>query len=382
MLLLLGHPQAVGHLDDVDAVDEGFVVLVGLEGLPLGLVRVGQDHARERDRADVLGADIVALLRRGEQGVQHLDRRLEHLDEFEDALVRPVEAARVGVGVGIVLRERLELADVDLADERGDVLVVLVAGLGLGDADLAQARGPDLDDLELRDVAAELVEALQGPGAHQAGEAAPRDAVALLELGAHRLGIEQAERALEDRADLVAGLQHVDRVGLHQRLEALGEGGLAAADGAEQVEDLLALLEPLRRVAEERDDALDRLLHAVEFGEGGVDPDRPVHEDAAEARILRRVHEFRLADRLEDALGGGGVHQRIVAAGLEIFGEAHLRIATRLVATGEALEQVVRRRHRLSDPLTTATASSCLALDATDRPSFVAARSTHEISGV
>ena len=45
-LLLFGDPQAVRHLDDVDAVDEGFVVLVVLEGLPLRLVGVGQDDAR------------------------------------------------------------------------------------------------------------------------------------------------------------------------------------------------------------------------------------------------------------------------------------------------------------------------------------------------
>ena len=91
--------------------------------------------------ADILGADIVAFLRRGEQRMQHLDRRLEHLDEFEHALVGAVEAAGIGVGVGIVLREKLQLADVDLADERGDVLVVLVAGLRLGNRDLAQPRG-------------------------------------------------------------------------------------------------------------------------------------------------------------------------------------------------------------------------------------------------
>ena len=66
-LLLFGDAQAVGHLDDVDAVDEGFVVLVALEGLPFRLVGMGQDDAGEGDGADVLGADVVALLRRGQQ---------------------------------------------------------------------------------------------------------------------------------------------------------------------------------------------------------------------------------------------------------------------------------------------------------------------------
>ncbi len=98
-LLLFGDPQAVRHLDDVDAVDEGFVVAVVLEGLPLRLVGVGQDDALERDGADVLGADVVAFLRRGQQRVQHLDRRLEHLDELEQSLVGAIEAAGIAVGV-------------------------------------------------------------------------------------------------------------------------------------------------------------------------------------------------------------------------------------------------------------------------------------------
>jgi hypothetical protein len=64
--------------------------------------------------------------------VQHLDRRLEHLHELQQALVGQAQAAAVAVGVGVVLRVGLELADVDLADQRADVLVVLVARLGLG----------------------------------------------------------------------------------------------------------------------------------------------------------------------------------------------------------------------------------------------------------
>ena len=115
-------------------------------------------------RAEVLGAGVIAFLGRGQQRVQHLDRRLEHLDEFEQPLGRAVEAAGIAVGVRIVLREMLELADVDLADQRGDVLVVLVARLGLGDADLAQLRRIELDDREPRDVAVELVQPLDRPG--------------------------------------------------------------------------------------------------------------------------------------------------------------------------------------------------------------------------
>jgi len=70
--------------------------------------------------------------------MQHLDRRLEHLDEFEDALIGAIETPGIAVGVGIVLRVGLELADVDLADQRRDILVVLVARLGFRDRDLPQ----------------------------------------------------------------------------------------------------------------------------------------------------------------------------------------------------------------------------------------------------
>ena len=111
-----------------------------LKALPFRLVGVGEHGAGERDCADVFRADVIAFLRRREQRMQHLDRRLEHLHEFEQALIGAVQAAGIGIGVRVRLRMRLELADVHLADERGDVLIILVAGLGLGDGDLAQTR--------------------------------------------------------------------------------------------------------------------------------------------------------------------------------------------------------------------------------------------------
>ena len=69
--------------------------------------------------------------------MQDLDGRLEHLDEFEQALRRPVQSAAVGIGVRIGLAEIFQLPDVDLADQGRDILIVLIARLGLGDADLA-----------------------------------------------------------------------------------------------------------------------------------------------------------------------------------------------------------------------------------------------------
>lgn len=48
-LHLIGNPQAVRHLDDVDPIDEGLVVLVVAEGVPFRLVGVSQQDAGERD---------------------------------------------------------------------------------------------------------------------------------------------------------------------------------------------------------------------------------------------------------------------------------------------------------------------------------------------
>jgi hypothetical protein len=63
---------------------------------------MGEDHALA-DRRKPFGALEIALLRRGQQRVQHLDGCLEHLDELEQPLVGEAQAARVAVGVGIVL---------------------------------------------------------------------------------------------------------------------------------------------------------------------------------------------------------------------------------------------------------------------------------------
>jgi hypothetical protein len=148
----------------------------------------------------------------------------------------------------------------------------------------------------LRDVATEGLEALVAPRAHQPGETTARNAVLLFEHRAKRFRIEQAERTFEHGAEFIAGLQHVDRVNFHQRLEAFGKRGLAAADGTEEIEDLLALFEPLGRMAEETDDALNGVFHAVEAGEGRIEPHRAIQKDTAKAWVLGRVDHLRLAD--------------------------------------------------------------------------------------
>ncbi|MCY1426673.1 hypothetical protein D9M71_424970 [compost metagenome] len=195
----VGDAQAVGHLDDVDPVDEGLVVLVVTEAVPFRFVGVGQDDAVERQSAQSLGAVVVAFLGGGQQRVQDLDRRLEHLDEFHQALVGPAQGARVAVGIGVVLREFLQLADIHLAHQRGDVLVVLVARLGLGDGDLVEDRRIQFHHAEFADVPAQFVQTLGGPGRHHGTQVATRDAVLLLEDGAVFIGIEQPQGRFEHR---------------------------------------------------------------------------------------------------------------------------------------------------------------------------------------
>ena len=300
-----------------------------------------EDDALEGNGADVLGTYVVAFLRRREQRVQHLDRRLEHLDELEDALGRAVEAAGIGIRVGIGLAEEFELADVNLADKRGNVLRVLVAGLGLGDADLADARGMEAYHREFRNVAPEFIEPLHRPGRGKTGEAALRDAVLALDLIGHAQRVEHAERALEDRADLFAGLQRVNRQTLHQELQPFGQGRLAAADGTQQVEHLLPLFEALRSMAEVADDPLDRLLHAVEIGEVWIDPDGPVHEDAAKTRIVARIDDFGLADRGQHPFGRARIGHRLARAAFEIVLDGHLRLFLAVVQLRKETEYAV-----------------------------------------
>ena len=147
--------------------------------------------------------------------MQHLDRRLEHLDEFHKTLRRAVQAAGIRIGIGIVLAEKLELANIDLADETRNILVVFVPRFGLGDADLLQPRRLQAHNRKLGDISAKLLQSFHGPGRDRAGQPSYRDSVALLEFGPERYRIDQAERTFEDGADLVARFQDIDRLLLH-----------------------------------------------------------------------------------------------------------------------------------------------------------------------
>ena len=83
----------------------------------------------------------------------------------------------------------------------------------------------------------------------------------------------------------------------HQRFEPFGQRGFAAADRSEQIEDLLALFETLRRVPEETDDALDGFFHAVKAGEGRIGAHGAVQKNTAKAGVLGRVNHHGFADR-------------------------------------------------------------------------------------
>ena len=269
----------------------------------------------------------------------------EHFDEFENALVGAIEAAGEAVGVRVVLAEHLEFANVHLADECRNILVVVVARFGLGDGRLLAPRGIEFDDAEAFEVAVPFFQPLERPGAGNAGENAPGNAVFFLQHAGHGLGFEQAERTLEDRADLGTGLEHIDRFLLHQRLQTLTQRGLAAADRAEQVEDLFALLQALGGVAKEADDAFDRLFHAVEFGKSRIDAYGAVKEDTAKAGIARGIDEFSLADGAQHSFSGARVAAWVVAAGNEIIRQAHLCLATLVAQSGMKGKYIICLRH-------------------------------------
>ncbi len=271
--------------------------------------------------------------------MQHLDRRLEHLDEFENALVGTVQAAGIGVGIGIVLGKGLQLANVDLAGKGGDVLIVLVARLCFRNRDLAQPRGLDLGDAESGDIATESFEPFVTPGTHQSVEPAARNAVLFFDHRPQRFRIEQTQGTFEHRTKFVAGLQHIDGHNFHQRLQPLCKRRFSAAHRPEQIENLLALFQALRGMPEESDDPLDGFFHAVESDEGRIGAHGPVQKNTAKASILGRVDHLRFTDRSEQPLCRVGISYRIASTRFQIFGHRHVGFASSFEGPGESIEQ-------------------------------------------
>ncbi len=335
---LFGDPQAVGHLDDVDPVEEGLVVAIVAERLPLALVGVGQHDAIEGNRAHALGGVVVAFLSGSQQRVQHLDRCLEHLDELHQALVGSTQATGETVGVRIILGVELKLADVHLTHQRRDILVVLVTRLGLGDGDLIEPRGIQPHHPELGDVTTGLLESLGGPGRHHTAQVATGNAVLLLEQLTVFFRREQAKRRLVHRRPLDGIERHL----FHQQLEPLGQRRLAATHRPQQVENLLLLLEALGGVAEVGHDLLDGLLHAMEFTERRVAAYHLVGKDPRQPRVLGGVDHLGFTDGLQHALWRTGVDGRVLTAEFQIFLQGHFF----LLDASEAVLHMVEDAHR------------------------------------
>ena len=174
-------------------------MLVVAEGLPLGFIGVGQDHAVKRHRTHAFSGVVVTFLGGGQQRMQHLDWCLEHLYKLHQPLVGLAQAAAEAVGIRVILGIVFQHADVDLAHQRGDILVVVVARLGLGYGNLVQYRRVTFHHPELTDVATKLVQAFDRPGRHDVFQVAAGNAVFLFQNRAILGRVEQAQRAFVHR---------------------------------------------------------------------------------------------------------------------------------------------------------------------------------------
>jgi hypothetical protein len=249
--------------------------------------------------------------------MEHLDLRFEHFDELEQPLRRQAQTPGVAIGIRIILAQLGELAHVHLADERTNVLSVLVAWFGLGDRDLIEHRGENSLDSKAGEVAVIGVHAFLRPWTGEAGDVPAADPVLSFHARAKFRGVEQAEGGLEQRTALarVAVDQNVNRIVLHQTLERDGQGALGAADGPEKIEDLFAFLEALGRMPIKGNDLIDdAAFHAVELGERIVVLQRAIAVQAQQPRIGFGLHEARLADGLDNALRGERIRHRFIAA--------------------------------------------------------------------
>ena len=224
----------------------------------------------------MFGAVVVSFLGGGEQWVQHLDRCLEHFHELEQALVGPAQPPGKGVGVRIILGEVFQLANVYLAHQGGNILVVFIAGFGFGHRDLVENGGVAFYHAKLTQVAAEFMQTLDRPGRHDGADITAGNAVFLFEDGAIFFRVEQGQGGVVYRR----ALEGIEGHFLHQRLELFGQGGFAATHRPKQIENLFLFFQTLGGVAVITDDVFDDFFEAVELVEGGVAADNLVGENA------------------------------------------------------------------------------------------------------
>ncbi len=230
---LFGDPQAVRHFDDVNTVKEGLVVFVVTESDPLRFVGVRQNNTVERQGRDPFGTVVVTFLGGGQQRMQHLDRRFEHLDELHNPLVGAAQRTGITVRVRIVLRVVFQFTDIHFTHQRRDILVVLVTRFGFSDRDLFQNRRPGFHHAEFGNVAAKLMQAFRRPRRHDGAEIATGNTVLFIQDLRIFLRVEQTQRMVVDRAAFAVGAQHVNRHALHQRFQPFSQGGFTAADGTQ-----------------------------------------------------------------------------------------------------------------------------------------------------
>ena len=148
--------------------------------------------------------------------------------------------------------------------------------------------------------------------------------------------VEQAERRLVHRRALDGIEGHV----FHQLLEALGDGALATAHRAQQIQDLLLLLQPLRGMPEVRHHLFDGVLHAIELLEGRIELDHLVGEDAREAGVVACVDQLGIADGPEHAFGSGGVGEWVALAEIQILLQRDDLFSRAVVTGGKVADHV------------------------------------------
>src|SRR5260221_11313081 len=98
-------------------------------------------------------------------------------------------------------------------------------------------------------------------------------------------------------------------------------------------------------MAEIAHNPLDRLLNAVEIGEGWIDADRAVHEDATHPRVAAGVDDLRLADRGKHPFGGAGVSHWLTSATPQIVFKRHLSLFVTIIELRKKTEQIILRNH-------------------------------------
>src|SRR5690606_20439851 len=86
--------------------------------------------------------------------------------------------------------------------------------------------------------------------------------------------------------------------------------------------------------------SLDRVLHAVEIGEGRIDLDGPVRENPAQPLVPAGIDQRRFADRIDHPFRSRGIEGFVLATGEEILLEAHLLLGRARIDLREEIEDV------------------------------------------